>query len=742
MYPKRVTIIATVFALLLGGVGVQLIRLQLVQGTVYAELAREGRVWDELIAAPRGRILDCRGEVLACDSASYGLAVVARELPLQGVRLDDIRGIRDSDDPEERKLLRETISRRLAERESAVAALASLSGVERARLAAGLLKALERAIRYGGERVPEPFIFGIDRETWMRLAVLLNPPRRFRGRGWRSRDVAIPGVRCVTRATRTYPQGAEVGHLLGYVSEYNAGEIDTLRAWGRLARGGAHVLRDLATACEDVRVADAVGSSLGRSLDTIQSGEELAELLDTLSADEREQLAGALGPRAFELKLWLERNQTVRLTEGEAVWLRSRGHLTDRRVGRTGVEAAFNESLRGRHGYRVVIRNLAMRDGKPVPELDYLRSERPQPGEDEHLEIDLRLQMAAADALASTGLPGAVVVLEPSTGALRACASRPGFDPEVMVSGSAADVKALLSDPRKPMIARAVSGVYPPGSVFKVLVALAGLEEGVLTKETYFDCHHTYEVDGSTFRCMANPGHGTIALPLAITASCNIYFYRAVQRIGAERLLHWARALGFASRTRLDIGGEAPGHLPVVSPGHDMARKTLVQVGIGQGPVTATPLQVAQLMAAVANGGPSYEPRMVKAPRRALSVVSLKPQTRAALLEGMTGTVHDVRGTAHDAFFTPLPETGKAFVQDFPDIKIASKTGTAERRGGDPHAWFAGFAPARNPEIAFAVIVEGGGHGGDTAAPVAARVLAEYFRMSRPAEGGAPDGSR
>ena len=154
MFPKRVTTIAVLFALMLGGVCIQLIRLQLVQGTVYAELAREGRVWDELTAAPRGRILDSQGEVLASDCASYGLAVVARSLPLQGVRLDDIRSIRRTEDASERKLLRDTIARRLGENESAVAALSALCGIERTRLAAGLLKALERAIRYGAECCP------------------------------------------------------------------------------------------------------------------------------------------------------------------------------------------------------------------------------------------------------------------------------------------------------------------------------------------------------------------------------------------------------------------------------------------------------------------------------------------------------------------------------------------------------------------------------------------------------------
>jgi cell division protein FtsI/penicillin-binding protein 2 len=742
MFPKRMTALAALFALLLGAVLVQLVRLQLVQGTVYAELARKGRVWDELVPAPRGRILDRNGALLACDRAEYGLAVVASRFPLERVGLDDVAGIRQVDAPAERARLRGLIANRMATTESSIATLASLSGIDAQALSTGLLLALESAVRYGGERIAEPFVFGLDRDRWIRMDVVLNPPSATVDRRRARADVPIPGIRCVSRAARAYPAGTAVGHLVGHIGEYDADEVETLRTWGRLASGGASALELFTSACAGPRVASAVGVLIGRSPETVATGEELAELLGGLDETALNTLDVLLGPAAGELRFWLARRQIVTLAEGELVWMRSRGHLSDRRIGRIGVEHAFNDLLRGRHGYRVVIRNLALNEGEPVPELDYLHAERPRPGADVSLEIDLELQLAACAALEATGLPGAAVLVEPATGAILAAASVPSFDPNTFVARNSRDVAALLADPGKPMIARALAGVYPPGSVFKVVVALAGLEEGVLTPTTTFDCRHSYAVGASTLRCLADPGHGKIDLSDALTMSCNIFFYQTAEHLGAERLLKWARALGFASRTGLDVGGEAPGFLPRARPGGEMLRRTLVQLGIGQGPITATPLQVAQLFSAVANDGPIYRPRLVRGDPRASSATHLSPATRAALMKGLIGTVHAVRGTAHTAFSVPLSPGGGSFVERFPGVTVAAKTGTAERGTGTAHSWFAGFAPADEPCVAFAFIVEGAGHGGDVAAPVAARVLASFFASREGAGGGGARGAR
>jgi cell division protein FtsI/penicillin-binding protein 2 len=728
VYPRRVTILAAIFVALIAAVALQLVRLQVVQGHVYAQLAKEGRVWDELRAVPRGRILDRNGSILACDEASYGLAVVARDFPLQKVHLADITEMLNAKG-EDRSALRQILRERLANSEAAVAALAALSGMEQSKLAEGILPALERAVRYGGLRSPEPFIFGIAQENWLRLEVLLNPPVGERRQKAASRDVPVPGVRCVTQATRAYPAGATAGHVLGYLSEYDREEVERLRQWGRLTIGGETVMQQLKDACERSEVAEAVGRSLGRSPDTICSAEELMELIEEMPPKDRDQLYSALGPPSVAIERWMDRGKIVALTEGEQVWIRSRGHLEDRRIGRTGIEQSWNDELRGKHGYKVVIRNLAIRDGEAAPELDYLKAERPVPGTDLTLELDAHLQKIADAALAATGRPGAVVMLEPGTGAVMVLVSRPTYDPAVFVSGDSVGVRAALRDPSRPLVGRAFSGVYPPGSVFKALVALAGLEEGILTRDTVFDCAHTYEVGDHTFRCMAIPGHGTIDLRRALSESCNIYFYQVAERIGAEQLLRWAHALGFGAKTGLDVPGEVSGSVPGPETADELPRRTLVQLGIGQGPLSVTPMQVAQLFAAIANDGPCYMPRIVHTPRMASSARRLSPATRAALLEGLIGTVHDVRGTAHSAFFTALPGRDKAFVELFPGIRIVSKTGTAETGRGEPHSWFAGFAPADDPAMAFAVLVEGGGHGGHVAAPVAARVLAEFFRL-------------
>ncbi|MHC4248851.1 MAG: peptidoglycan D,D-transpeptidase FtsI family protein [Planctomycetota bacterium] len=757
MYLRRVGVLTAVFLAALGGVVVQLFRLQIVQGALHEARAREGRVWDDITATPRGRILDAEGRILACDQPDYGLALVARELPLLGLAVRDLREMRHGLSPEELPRARKGLLDDLAEREAVVAALAELTGEPRRRVAAGMLSALERVARYGGERHPEPFLFGMDERAWERLDVLLAPPARQRGGAAGGGNVLFPGLRCVWRAKRAYPAGAVACHVVGHVGEYGRDAVESLRAWGRHAADGPARLAHIRRAARRPEAREALARALGaEALERILSGSGppdpndpggpgtpipaavlAGELSSLLRADGAAgSLSGALGPDWGPIREWLSGPDLVELAEGERVWISSRGHLDDRRVGRAGVERARNQTLRGLHGYRVMIKNLAFEEGRALPELDYLRSERPRPGEDVALEIDLRFQRTVEEVLDRTGLQGAAVFVDPRTGAVKALASRPGFDPNVYVSRSRGALTELFTDPRKPLLSRATQGLYPPGSVFKAFVAAAALEEGVIDERSRIECRHEHYVGRRRLRCLADPGHGAIDVEHALAASCNIFFYKTAERLGAPALLGWARRFGFGSVAGIDIPGEAKGMFPYAADPATASPQTMALVGIGQGPVAATPLQVAQGYAAIAANGPVPRPRVVRLTPgeepQAGGFVPLSAGTREALVGGLVAVCHDERGTAFRAFNDPFAPGERSFAGTFPTVKVAAKTATAEHGGGEPHAWLAGFAPAHAPEIAFAVILEQGGHGGDTAAPAAARMLAAYFRMTTP----------
>ena len=758
MYLRRVGVLTVVFLAALGAVVAQLFRLQVVQGALYEELSREGRVWAEITPSPRGRILDARGEILACDQPDYGLALVARELPLLYLAVGDLREMRERLSREQLSSAREGLLDDLAEREAVVGALAELTGEPRRRVAAGMLSALERVARYGGERHAEPFLFGIEERAWERLDVLLSPPARPRGRTKRERGVLFPGVRCVWRAKRAYPAATSACHVVGHVGEYGRDAVDSLRKWGRLASDGrsrvAHLRR--VAAREEARAA--LERALGaEALERIVSGfgpadpdgpgdppkpiptSVLAGELSTLLRAEgvASPLAGVLGPDWRPFEEWLSGPDLVELTEGERVWISARGHLDDRRVGLIGVERARNQMLRGRHGYRVMIKNLAFEGGRALPELDYLRSERPAPGEDVTLEIDLRFQRTVEGILDRTGLQGAAAFIDPRTGAVKALASRPGFDPNAFVSRDRAELSALFSDPTKPLLARATQGLYPAGSVFKAFVAAAALKEGVIDGRSTFECRHEHRIGNRRLRCLADPGHGAIDVSHALTVSCNIFFYKAAERLGSRALLGWARRFGFGSVTGIDIPGESKGILPSAGDPVTASPLTTALVGIGQGPMAVTPLQLAQGYAALAMNGPVSRPRVTRLGTgedwgARGGFITLPPAARASLMKGLVAVCHDAGGTAYRAFNDPFAPGERSFAGLLPTVKVAAKTATAEHGGGEPHAWLAGFAPAEAPEIAFAVVLECGGHGGDTAAPAAARMLAAFFRMTAP----------
>jgi penicillin-binding protein 2 len=408
-------------------------------------------------------------------------------------------------------------------------------------------------------------------------------------------------------------------------------------------------------------------------------------------------------------------------------------------VGKYGVEQKFEFDLMGINGGRQIEVN-AM--GQKIRVLGQVE---PDPGNNVHLTLDLKLQKAAEEAMA--GKHGAVVVMNPQNGDILAMASKPDFDPNLFARGISPDNwKSIVDNPARPLQNRAIQGQYPPGSIFKILVAMAGLEEKMITPETEFQCTGVYPFGNREYHCWKKEGHGQVKLRKAIVESCDIYFYQLGMRLGVNRIAKYASAAGLGSPTGFPLGREKPGLVPTSS--WKMKRFGVpwqggenLSIAIGQGYNLATPLQIACTLSALFNGGKYYQPRIAQGiqaphgevlqeyPPLVLRNIPISPETIEFVREALWGVVHSPGGTG-----------GRARVEGF---NVAGKTGTSQivqRKEGKPeptspelqdHAWFACFAPAFNPEIVVVVLVEHGGGGGAAAAPVAKQVLERYYQGGR-----------
>jgi len=325
-----------------------------------------------------------------------------------------------------------------------------------------------------------------------------------------------------------------------------------------------------------------------------------------------------------------------------------------------------------------------------------------------------------------------VVALDPRNGDLLAMVSSPGFDPNDFSGGIAAEEwNALNRDPARPLLNRAVTGVYPPGSTFKVAIATMALDAGVVRpEETLRPCTGGYAMGNRVFHCWRPGGHGCLPMREAIAQSCDIYFYQLGQRVGLENMARYVRRWGITEKTGSGLSGEVRGLFPDSlwldrQYGHSGWTRTVeLNLAIGQGEVLVTPLGLATFVGGVANGGEIMTPRvwlravtpagrLVKENAPHGHSMGVSREALAVVREGMAGAV--AHGTARAA--------------QLAGITVAGKTGTAQNPHGNDHAWFVGFAPAENPEIVVLALLEGGGHGGAVAAPIVARVMRAYFGL-------------
>jgi penicillin-binding protein 2 len=439
----------------------------------------------------------------------------------------------------------------------------------------------------------------------------------------------------------------------------------------------------------------------------------------------------------------------TQMTADEADKLTAQGYDPSDLIGRYGLESAWENYLRGKRGvehYAVDAKGQRLDDKTIASLIEGERVIDPVPGANLVLTIDTELQRLAEKAVARVAA-SAVVVIEAKTGRVKAVVSKPSFDPNTMTGHlTHAEYTLLMSDPRKPFIDKALRATYPPGSVYKFVTALAALEDQQAAEDETMFCSGLYELAGTRFRCHGY--HEKTNLLEAIQKSCDIYFWNLAQRIGLDRISEVARRFGFGVPTNLGINGDAAGRIPTKEWYEQRGRYKIgyaTNAAIGQGDVEVTPMQMAMAYAALANGGQLFVPQVVERVEsyegrtivsydpKVAKMVKIPPDALETWKKGMWMVNNELGGTAYDH--------GASSV-----VSVMGKTGTAEvRKHHDDHAhkdlekwnpnashaWYAGWAPAEDPELVIVVLVEHGGSGGTNAWPIAQRILDGYYTKIR-----------
>ncbi|MBW1676610.1 MAG: penicillin-binding protein 2 [Deltaproteobacteria bacterium] len=411
-------------------------------------------------------------------------------------------------------------------------------------------------------------------------------------------------------------------------------------------------------------------------------------------------------------------------------------------IGRFGVEKAYEPYFHGRRGEQQIEVN-ALGQLTRV-----LKTEEATPGNNIYLTLDIRLQRKA-EALLS-GKVGAAVAMDPSNGHILAMASSPAFDPNVFVEGMTYESWNDLSSNRfRPMENKAIQGQYPPASTYKIVTAIAGLEEGVITEHTRVFCPGYYRYGDRTFRCWKRGGHGFMKITDALVESCDVFFYQVGEKLGVDRLAGYAKACGLGLPTGVDLDKEAKGLVPTSwwklgRMGVPWQGGETLSVAIGQGFNLVTPIQMLSLISAVANGGIRYKPLVVRRIESSDgSLVKKEVPVPSGRLSVSDKTLEIVKRSLMDAVNKPR---GTGWIARIAGIDVAGKTGTAQVVGMEEdnkenpvesehlhlrdHAWFIAFAPAEQPRVAVAVLIEHGGHGSTAAGPIAREMIKTYLKVN------------
>lgn len=407
-------------------------------------------------------------------------------------------------------------------------------------------------------------------------------------------------------------------------------------------------------------------------------------------------------------------------------------------IGQSGVEKVYNQMLMGEDGARRVVVNSLGREIRTLDEIPPTEGRRVQ------LTIDAAMQKAAEDAFRAYGYWGSAVVLDPRNGDVLTLVSLPSYDPNDFASGiDVATWQSLNTDPLRPLQNRAIQGRYSPGSTFKIVVATAALEEGLVTPDFRVFCPGGATFYGRYFRCHLRGGHGSVDMRHAIEKSCNVYFYTLGNMLGVDKIHEWAEKLGLAGKTGIDLPNEIESIVPSTEwkrqrYGEKWYAGETISVSIGQGQNSVTPMSLAVMMASIANGGTRHVPRLLRAvddgegwrevppPANPYKPLLMKPSTVSAV---------------HDGLWMVVNAAGTGRRGMIPGRDVAGKTGTAQvisnqgkeraRAAGSEkdlrdHGWFVFFAPRDNPELAGVVFAEHAEHG-YLAAPIAKHIMETYF---------------
>jgi penicillin-binding protein 2 len=409
-------------------------------------------------------------------------------------------------------------------------------------------------------------------------------------------------------------------------------------------------------------------------------------------------------------------------------------------VGQAGLERTYNALLQGVDGERMVAVNSRGR------EIEKLGEQEPVDGDRLQLTVDLDLQKALENAFAASGYAGGGIFMDPRNGEVLAMTSLPRYDPNDFATGmDRAQLARLLTDPENPFQNRLIQGTYSPGSTFKIAMAVAALETGVITPDFKVNCPGHFEFGGRSFKCSKadGSGHGVMDVSHAIQHSCNVFFYTVGSKMKIDTIHEYAEKLGLVGKTGIDLPGETDGF--VASTAWSLAKRgqpwypgETISVSIGQGAVNVTPIGLATMVSTMANGGTLITPHVLKGvdkgtgwqpigappPRSSLFI---KPENLQAIRDGLWMVVNEAGGTGSGARIVGRDVSGKTGT-----AQVISNEGRAAARGRtdknlEDNAWFVFFAPRDNPQIAGAIMVEHGGHGGTTATPIAHHVLETFF---------------
>lgn len=419
-------------------------------------------------------------------------------------------------------------------------------------------------------------------------------------------------------------------------------------------------------------------------------------------------------------------------------------------IGKMGVEKKFESVLRGKRGREFLLVDAFGRlQTAKAFEFVGMKNEPAARGNDLYLTIDRQVQQAAMEAFKNKN--GALVALDPRSGAIRAYVSNPNFSLALFQEGlSTEDWQSLQSNPFKPLLDKVTGGAYPPGSTYKIITAIAALEEGVVQPSRVYNCNGMFTLGNGRWRCWKRTGHGPVNMYQAMAVSCDVWFYQVGNLLGVDRIAKWAQLFGFGERTGLDLNMELPGIVPSTSwkmrtRGVPWQQGDTINVSIGQGYNLTTPIQIVNAFAALGNGGTLYRPYLLdkvvnargeileQGASKVVRKIPIKPWVLAAVQRSVKEVVHSEIGTARKIHMKEITISGKTGTAQTAALKRTKDIDNIHLLQRD-HAWFAAYSPSEDPEIAVVVLSEYDGGGGSTdAAPIARDVIEAYWRQKDPA---------